>query len=42
MDFRWPGSQDDIERIQRERKRLAVERALRSKQGTGSRGQVTG
>ena len=30
MDFRWPGSQHDIERIQRERKRLAVERALQS------------
>ena len=29
-DFRWPRSQADIERIHRERKRLAVERAMRS------------
>jgi phenylacetate-CoA ligase len=29
-DFRWPRSAADIERIHRERKRLAVERALRS------------
>jgi phenylacetate-CoA ligase len=29
-DFRWPRSVADIERIHRERKRLAVERALRS------------
>ena len=30
MDFRWPKSPDDIVRIQRERKRIAVERALQS------------
>src|SRR5713226_2566744 len=30
MDFRWPSSQAEIERTQRERKRVAVERALRS------------
>src|SRR5256884_8493225 len=30
MDFRWPRSQKDIERIQSERKRIAVERALQS------------
>jgi phenylacetate-CoA ligase len=30
MDFRWPKSRGDIEAIHRERKRLAVERALRS------------
>jgi phenylacetate-CoA ligase len=30
MDFRWPASRADIERIQRERKRIAVERALHS------------
>jgi len=30
MDFRWPASRAEIERIQRERKRVAVERALRS------------
>ena len=30
MDFRWPGSRADIERIHRERKRIAVERALQS------------
>jgi len=30
MDFRWPKSRADIERIQRERRRIAVERALRS------------
>jgi phenylacetate-CoA ligase len=30
MDFRWPQSTTDIERIQRTRKRVAVERALRS------------
>src|SRR4051812_11324408 len=30
MDFRWPKSQQDIERIQRERMGIAVERALRS------------
>src|ERR671931_989951 len=30
MDFRWPKSQAEIERIHRERKRLAVERALQS------------
>jgi phenylacetate-CoA ligase len=30
MDFRWPKSQTQIERIQRERMRLAVERALQS------------
>ena len=30
MDFRWPRSQKDIERIQRERMRIAVERALQS------------
>src|SRR5256886_11872478 len=30
MDFRWPRSQEDIERIQSERKRLAVERAMQS------------
>jgi phenylacetate-CoA ligase len=29
-DFRWPRTAADIERIQRERKRLAVERALQS------------
>jgi len=29
-DFRWPRSQKDIERIQSERKRIAVERALQS------------
>ena len=29
MDFAWPASRSDIERIQRERKRLAVELALR-------------
>src|SRR5437763_16640542 len=29
-DFRWPQSQAEIERIHRERKRLAVERALQS------------
>jgi len=29
-DFRWPRSAADIERIQRERKRIAVERALQS------------
>jgi phenylacetate-CoA ligase len=29
-DYRWPQSQAEIERIHRERKRLAVERALRS------------
>ncbi|MGQ0654515.1 MAG: phenylacetate--CoA ligase family protein [Betaproteobacteria bacterium] len=27
MNFRWPSSQSEIERIQRERKRIAVERA---------------
>ena len=30
MDFRWPESRAQIEHIQRERKRVAVERALRS------------
>ena len=30
MDFRWPQSQSDIDRIQRERMRIAVERAARS------------
>ena len=30
MVLRWPQSPDDIERIQRERKRIAVERALQS------------
>ena len=30
MDFRWPKSQAEIERIHRERKRIAVERALQS------------
>jgi len=30
MDFRWPQSTTDIERIQHERKRVAVERAMRS------------
>ncbi|HYL87975.1 MAG TPA: AMP-binding protein [Burkholderiales bacterium] len=30
MDFRWPRSQADIQRIQTERKRIAVERALQS------------
>ena len=30
MDFRWPASRSEIERIQRERKRLAVELALRA------------
>lgn len=30
MNFRWPQSRADIERIQRERKRVAVERALQS------------
>jgi phenylacetate-CoA ligase len=30
MDFRWPKSRAEIERIHRERKRLAVERALQS------------
>jgi phenylacetate-CoA ligase len=30
MDFRWPKSQHEIERIQRERRRIAVERAARS------------
>src|SRR5438876_8116138 len=30
MNFRWPGSQTDIARIQSERKRTAVERALQS------------
>jgi len=30
MDFRWPQSTTDIERIQNERKRVAVERAMRS------------
>src|SRR5438874_7209187 len=30
MDFRWPRSQADIARIQSERKRVAVERAMRS------------
>ena len=30
MDFRWPRSQEDIERIQSERKRIAVERAMLS------------
>ena len=30
MDFRWPKSQSEIERIQRERMRVAVERALQS------------
>jgi hypothetical protein len=29
-DYRWPQSQAEIERIHRERKRLAVERALQS------------
>src|SRR5687768_14349953 len=31
MDFRWPGSRTEIERIHLERKRLAVERALQSR-----------
>jgi phenylacetate-CoA ligase len=31
MDFRWPASRTDIERIHLERKRLAVERALQSR-----------
>jgi phenylacetate-CoA ligase len=31
MDFRWPASQANIARIQAERKRVAVERALRSR-----------
>jgi phenylacetate-CoA ligase len=30
MDFRWPTSRGEIEKIHRERKRLAVERALQS------------
>lgn len=30
MDFRWPKSQIDIDRIQRERMRIAVERAMQS------------
>jgi phenylacetate-CoA ligase len=30
MDFRWPDSRGEIERIHRERKRIAVERALQS------------
>jgi len=30
VDFRWPKSQAEIERIHRERKRIAVERALQS------------
>lgn len=30
MDLRWPASRADVERIQRERKRVAVERALQS------------
>src|SRR5215210_4406260 len=30
MDFRWPESREDIEKIHRERKRIAVERALQS------------
>ena len=30
MDFRWPRSQEEIEQIQRERMRIAVERALRA------------
>jgi phenylacetate-CoA ligase len=30
MDFRWPKSRAEIERIHRERKRIAVERALQS------------
>ena len=30
MDFKWPKSAADIDRVHRERKRLAVERALRS------------
>jgi phenylacetate-CoA ligase len=30
MDFRWPRSAEEIERIHRERKRVAVERALQS------------
>src|SRR5690349_24785199 len=30
MDFRWPQSQKEIERTQRERMRIAVERALQS------------
>jgi phenylacetate-CoA ligase len=30
MDLRWPASPSDIEKIQRERKRVAIERALQS------------
>ena len=30
MDFRWPRSQAAIDAIQKERRRIAVERALRS------------
>ena len=30
MDFRWPKSKSEIEKIHRERKRIAVERALQS------------
>src|SRR4051812_22596430 len=30
MDFRWPKSREEIEKIHRERKRIAVERALQS------------
>jgi phenylacetate-CoA ligase len=30
MDFRWPTSRSEIERIHRERKRIAVERALQA------------